>query len=209
MTVGTVTGSAIASTANRTFTHVNDGNYLVVVCGIADPNAVITGATYNTVAMTRLKSQDSANYGVVVFGLANPTAGSNSVVVSFSADTVACTAVSLITASADGATAAGAASGSTVDSVSITTTVDNSITVGVLWKDVAVGVVGTGTVEQFTSTSAPFRFKAFTETIASHGATTVGYDGTGSSGQYAIAAVEITPGTVSSFHPRRQLTGIG
>lgn len=203
MTVGTVTQSAMASTAGRTFSHNNNGSYLVVAIGIADPHTVITGVTYNGVAMTRLKGQNSTSYGTCIWGLANPAAGSNNVVISCSADTFGATAVSLVTASVAVAVAGGAASGSAGASVSITTTVNNSIVVGCVFKDVAInnGVVS-GSTEQTTDFFAGvFRLDCFTAAVASAGATTVGYANTGSNGEYSIAAVEIIPAAAGSLLP--------
>jgi hypothetical protein len=72
------------------FTVTGSNPYLVIGVGEGDTSGtLITGITYNGVAMTELVSISDANTNtVVIWGLANPATGSHDIVITFGAGTI-------------------------------------------------------------------------------------------------------------------------
>lgn len=74
-----------------TFSHTCTGDNRLLLVGFLTNNStdVITGVTYNSVAMTRLKEQDHGDgYRNYVYGLIAPATGANNVVISASSSSV-------------------------------------------------------------------------------------------------------------------------
>ena len=78
-------GSGTAKAASLTFSHTCTGSDLVLLVWIASRFNDVTGATYNTVAMTSMgasQANTGANSYLFGFYLANPATGPNNVVIS-------------------------------------------------------------------------------------------------------------------------------
>ena len=89
------------STTEQTIAHTCTGSNLLLLVGFITNNAtdIITGVTYNSVAMTRLDAQqgDDSSFYSYVYGLLGPATGANNVVVSASGTSLIWTCVTSYT----------------------------------------------------------------------------------------------------------------
>ncbi len=138
----TTTLSSSVTTATLTFSHnVSGSNKILWVGGYAGGGTdVITGITYNGVAMTRaIGVSQGANGFVYLYYLAAPASGANNVIVSQSgATTIQAVACSYIGAKQTGIPGSSATAVEQVGSnatVNTTTVADNSWLVGVCWTN--------------------------------------------------------------------------
>lgn len=144
---------AASGGASLTFSHTCTGSNLILFVGFGVESAtdVVTGVTYNNVAMTQVPNSPQAN-GVpneftYLFYLINPATGANNVVISLSAQPQ----VNAVSASYTGAAQSGQPDNSNKKTVnatsvnnSLTTVADNCWVVGVCQEDNAAPTVGAG-----------------------------------------------------------------
>lgn len=152
-----------ATATSLTWSHTCTGsNRLLVVDVVGNTSSdVITGVTYNSVAMTLVAKVSSAAGGsarwIYQYLLENPASGANSVVVSASTSIfIAGHSLSYTGAAQSGQPNAfntGVAASATSLTVAVTSTVDNCWLVGNLKNDAGAGSAGTGTtIREATAT---------------------------------------------------------
>jgi hypothetical protein len=79
-------GSFTGGGASRTFSHTCGGTNRILFVNVHTNTDVVTGVTYNSVAMTRVNGQ-ATDFYITTWVLMNPASGANDVVVTCSAST--------------------------------------------------------------------------------------------------------------------------
>lgn len=185
-----VTVSGYVTTPTLTFSHTNTaGNILWVGVVVYSGNNVITGVTYNTVAMTQtVNIAQGANGRVYLYYLVSPATGANNVVVSQSgSDQIHAIASSYTGASTTGvpdATNTASGAGTASATVNVTSVATSVWGVGVTWtnRDNSAGTNATiigGDTSQFSmfdsnGTLTPAGSKTFAVTMSSASSWVVG-----------------------------------
>lgn len=125
--------SGIGASPTLTFAHTCTGsNRLLIVGAMSQSGDVVTGVTYNGVAMTQIQHTSANGEDVYLFSLVAPATGANNVVVSSSSGDVYGTSVSY-TGVAQVSPDDGSSNGTTTaitTNLTVTTTVDNDWLVG-------------------------------------------------------------------------------
>lgn len=162
VTVGTVTSgrNTGTETSSHSFSHtVASGTDLLVV-GVTNSNTTGTvSCTYNAVSMTQAVSQITGLYRAGIYYLANPTSGANTLecTVSTGSGSWIMGAMDLDNVNISGSPVDGTNSVietgvTTARSVAVTTTVNNSLVVGVLNYNTGAETVTSGDTERWKVT---------------------------------------------------------
>ncbi len=129
--------TAWSSGSSLTWSHTTTGSdrYLIVAISIGDSSSdVVTGITYNGVAMTRIATQTVGGASDYMYGLVNPTTGANNIIASFSITSSFChgaaTSYTGIKQTGQPDSFSSSSASATSLSVSTTTVADNSWVVG-------------------------------------------------------------------------------
>ena len=195
-----VVGTSVTS---LTFSHTNTGSNLALVVGVAVNSAtdVLTGVTYNGVAMTRINAtQYSTTAWEYLYAMVAPTTGANNVVVSLSvanpvwAHAVSYTGVSQ-TGLPDAQTTNNATTGTSI-TTSITTVANNAWIVTYARNFAASVTAGTNFV--LRSTAFPIAIGDTNAAITPAGATSVTAND-GSSGAWTINILSLAPAPAVSL----------
>lgn len=158
ITVGTISTHTSGSGSTATWSHSNDGDYLVVAVAshITDAAGNPTGVTYNAVSMTKIAERAySSSNGVTLWGLVAPAAGANNVVVSWGSGTAnPRSAGALSFSGVDASTPVGTptdggSAGSSAPSIAVASASGELVVDAVcIWQDSATATTGTVGADQ-------------------------------------------------------------
>lgn len=120
-----------ANTGSFNFSHTCSGNnriLIVVLTARGGASDTISGVTYNGVSMTRVKAKDhtASTEWIYIYALLNPATGTNSISVTKTATNVSYYGAVSYTGVNTGQTLTAITGESTSNSISLTSTVDNS-----------------------------------------------------------------------------------
>lgn len=198
------------TTSPGTWTHVNNGNAIIVALTIFTGSSnTVTGVTYGGVSLNLLKFQvtNSGGGGIVFYGLAGPTVptGSNTVSVSTSeANNHNGGSISLNNVASFGTPVGASATGVSSASVSVSGTTTGGMIVTAMCFGSIVTFTGTNSVTirwQLSNSSSSGADNGVEGTVASAGGSqTVGFSTTGSD-DGGIIAVEALPVTGTDTSP--------
>lgn len=200
------------TTSPGTWTHVNNGNAIIVALTIFTGNTnTVTGVTYGGVSLNLLKYQvadAAAAGGVVFYGLAGPTVptGSNTVSVSTSeSSNHNGGSISLNNVASFGTPVAASVTGVTSASVSVPGTTTGGMIVTAMCFGGIGTFTGTNSVTirwQLSHSSSSGSDNGVEGTVASAGGSqTVGFSDSASSDDGSIVAVEALPVTGTDTSP--------
>lgn len=190
--------------SSLTYAHTCTGTDLYLLVNVRIDNTgsdVVTGVTYNAVAMTRIlfKATDSGGRGIYQYYLINPSTGSNNVVVSTSGtnDIYAYTAsyTGVKQSSQPDASKTDEATGATSLTTSLTTVADNAWTTAFVRFD--TNNVTSGTNYTVLGAADSFRYGDSNAAITPAGATTITANGAGGSGEWDAIYSSMSPATAS------------
>lgn len=190
-----------SNTGSFTFSHTCSGSdrlLIVYLTARGDASDTISGVTYDSVAMTRIKAKNhtASNEWIYIYALLNPSTGSNTVSVTKTASNVSYRGAVSYTGVDQSQTLTAITGESTTNSISLTSTVDNSAMF--VWAQNSVNTVGASTgstlIDQNNGTGA---LESNALAITPAGSKTMNYTGTSNN---SIAFI-FAPTAGSTFTP--------
>lgn len=214
-----VTTNETHTASSATYAKTCTGSNLILVVALALFDSVlgertVSGITYNSVALTKIRSQDvGSGERVELWYLINPSTGSNNVVITMGGT---CSVIDSAAISLTGAKQSAQPDASNgVDSqsaepndITVTTVDDNCWIVGIIqWVNQSLGSPNGGQT-QMINTHTGFIVGSYHGPVTPAGATTHGYT-TGAADTACIVAASFSPAAITARPSSMALMGVG